>query len=107
MIASRKFISGLAAALVLGVLTGGCDSGLGVKEVFLGKPAPSPNLRENGKLIMPPPNAPLPPPGQGMNRQWPVSTEGQQQAADAAPKKDESSGWFSGIFGSGDAKKTQ
>ncbi|MGO9547608.1 MAG: hypothetical protein ACLPPF_22800 [Rhodomicrobium sp.] len=115
MIASRKLFSGLAAAIVLGALGAGCDTGFSPftssKEALLGKPAPAPDLSENPKLYVPPPGAPLPVPGQGTNRSWPAATDAPKTAAaDATPKKEEqkgdSSGWFSGIFGSGDAKKT-
>ncbi len=115
MIASRKSFSGLALAIMLGALATGCDSGFspytGAKETLLGKAAPEPDLRENPKLYIPPPNAALPVPGQGTNRSWPAATDAPKTAAaDTAPKpeekKEDSSGWLSGIFGSSDAKKT-
>ncbi|MGO9173312.1 MAG: hypothetical protein ACLP7P_15310 [Rhodomicrobium sp.] len=122
MFATRKLLSGLAAALALGALAAGCDSSMfgmsspvvGAKEVLLGKAAPSPDLPDRPKLVMPPPDAALPAPGQptqaSMARQWAPTTEApkkETQAQDTAPKKEESSGWFSGLFGSSDAKKTQ
>ncbi|MGO8953445.1 MAG: hypothetical protein ACLPWS_18420 [Rhodomicrobium sp.] len=124
MFATRKLLSGLAATLALGALAAGCDSSMfgssspvsGAKEVLLGRAAPSPDLPERPKLVIPPPNAPLPEPGQStavsMARQWAPTTEApkkeaQAQAQDAAPKKEESSGWFSGLFGSSEMKKSQ
>jgi hypothetical protein len=104
MPASRKLFSSLAAIVTLGALTA-CDVSepfTGAKDTLLGKPAPSPDLPENAKLYIPPRNAPLPPPGQGTNRQWPAAADGPQQQAAAAPPKKDDSGWFSGIFGSSD-----
>ena len=117
MVASRKFVISLAAVLAAAALAAGCESmGLeGPKDVFMGKPAPSPDLPEHPKLVMPPQNAGLPVPGQGTNRQWPAQTQPapNTQAANAvpaaapaadAPKKEGSSGWLGGWFG---GSKTQ
>jgi len=103
MFASRRLFSGLAATLMASTLAacGIAEPLTGAKEVFLGRPARSPDLPENPKLYIPPANAPLPVPGQGTNRRWPAA-----DAADSAPKKDDS-GWFSGIFGPGSAKQAQ
>jgi hypothetical protein len=113
MTAKRKLVSSLTAVAVLGALAAGCgsvgDSFGGAKEALLGKPAPTPDLPERPKLVMPGPNTALPVPGQAAAApaQWAPSTQQpNQQAADAAPKHSESSGWFSGVFGSDD-KKTQ
>lgn len=74
----------------------------GTKEALLGKPAPTPDLPERPKLVMPPPNAALPVPGQAAPAQaWaPAPQQTNNQVADAAPKQNDSSGgWFSGLFG--------
>ncbi len=112
----RKPFLSLTAAIALGALAAGCGSVsdiaaplAGTKEALLGRPAPTPDLPEKPKLVMPPPNAPLPVPGQATPaQQWaPSAQQTNNQAADAAPKKDDSSGWLSGVFGSGDEKKAQ
>jgi len=110
MIASRTSLSGLAAAFVLSALAAGCsDGGMGLsgaKHALLGKPAPTPDLPERPKLVMPPSNSALPVPGQGVpaSPQWTTATQGQNPqtaaAAPAAAPKQEDRGWFSGIFGS-------
>jgi hypothetical protein len=109
----------LAAALAFGAFTAGCDGGsdlgigkpfTGAKEALLGAPAPTPNLPERPGLVMPPPNAPLPVPGQASQTaaQWrPVADQPNQQASQDANAKSGSSSWYSGIFGSSDEKKTQ
>jgi len=118
MSAMRKPFLSLAAAISLGALAAGCGSVsdigapfTGTKEALLGKPAPTPDLPERPKLVIPPPNAPLPVPGQGApaQTQWaPAPQQTNNQAADAAPRQNDSSGgWLSGLFGSGEAKKTQ
>jgi hypothetical protein len=113
MTATRKLVSSLMAVAALCALVAGCgsagDSFSGAKEALLGTPAPTPDLPERPKLVMPPANAPLPVPGQAASApaQWaPSAQQPNQQAADAAAKPRESSGWFSGLFGSDD-KKTQ
>lgn len=116
MSAMRKRVLNLAAATALGALVAGCgsvgDIGLSapLKETVLGKAAPSPDLPERPKLVIPAANAPLPVPGQAAPAQTQLAAPAQQpnnQTAAAAPAQDNSSGWFSGLFGSGEAKKTQ
>jgi hypothetical protein len=119
MFASRKSCAGLAAALAFSAFTAGCDGGTdlgiskpfsGAKEALLGKPTSTPNLPDRPGLLIPPPNAPLPVPGQASQTatQWqPVTDQPNQQASQDANAKSGSSSWFSGIFGSSDEKKTQ
>jgi hypothetical protein len=115
MVASRKSLLGLAAAAALGVLAAGCGetggfgSFSGAKEVFLGKPTPTPELPDRPKLVMPPSNAALPVPGQAApaRPQWTAAAQDpNKQPQEAAAKPAESSGWFSGLFGSSE-KNTQ
>jgi hypothetical protein len=80
MVTTRKYVSGVVAVIVAGALCAACqnigDSDL-FKSTFVGKPAPEPNLQENAPLVIPPPNAALPVPGQKPqgavvdNPQWP------------------------------------
>jgi len=117
MPATRKLCLSLAAAVALGALAAGCGSVsdigtpfTGAKEALLGKPMPTPDLPERPKLVIPPSSAALPVPGQAApaQTQWAAAAEqANKQAAAAEPKQDSSSGWFSGLFGSGEAKKTQ
>ncbi len=116
MSAMRKPVLSLAAVIALGALAAGCGSvsdigeSVPFKQSLLGKPAPSPDLPDRPKLVMPPPNVPLPVPGQAAPAQTQWAASAQQpnsQTAAAAPAQDNSSGWFSGLFGSGEAKKTQ
>ena len=117
MVASRKFVISLAAVLAAAALAAGCESmGLeGPKDVFMGKPAPSPDLPEHPKLVMPPQNAGLPVPRAGYEPAMagPDPARPNTQAANAvpaaapaadAPKKEGSSGWLGGWFG---GSKTQ
>jgi hypothetical protein len=114
MVASRKSLIGLAAAAALGALAGGCGetggfgSFSGAKEVFLGKPTPTPDLPDRPKLVMPSSNAALPVPGQAAPARPQVAAAAQD--SDKQPQQtaatQESSGWFSGLFGSSE-KKTQ
>ncbi len=117
MSAMRKLFLSLAAAITLGALAAGCESVSdigspfgGAKSALLGKAAPTPDLPDRPKLVIPPPNAALPVPGQAVpaQAQWVPSAQQatNDQAANAAPKQDDSSGWFSGLFGSSE-KKTQ
>lgn len=110
---TTKLVASFFAVAAAGALASGCgsvgDSFGGAKEALLGKPVPTPDLPERPKLVMPAPNGALPVPGQAAAApaQWAPSTQqANQQAADAAPKRSESSGWFSGLWGSDD-KKTQ
>jgi hypothetical protein len=113
MSASCKFFAGLAAALACGVLTscGSTDLGFsGAKETLVGKPTPTPNLPDRPALVIPPPNAPLPVPGQTAQTAaaWRPATNDQPDKQ-AAQETDKSSGssWYSGLLGSGELKKTQ
>jgi hypothetical protein len=116
MFASRKSLRGLAAAAAVAALaaacgeTGGFGSFSGAKEVFLGKPTPTPDLPDRPKLVIPQSNAALPVPGQAApaRPQWATATQdpNKQPQEAAAAKPQESSGWFSGLFGSSE-KKTQ
>jgi hypothetical protein len=109
MFASRKSLLGLASAAALGVLTAGCgDSFSGAKEIFLGSPTPTPDLAQRPKLVMPPSNAALPVPGQAApaRPQWATATQDPNKKPQETAAKEESSGWFSGLFGSSE-KKTQ
>jgi hypothetical protein len=109
MFKTRKCFVSVTAAVALGALCAACGlgdtdvevnapllsaAGLNVKETLMGKPAPEPNLQERAPLVMPPPNAPLPVPGQSQaaaHPQWPAdSDEARKQAAkDAAAKRDD------------------
>jgi hypothetical protein len=69
----RRSLSGVAVAAAVGILVSGCgmDLGLGsvgssTKKTLLGKSGsePEPDLPENRALVIPPPNAALPVPGQ-------------------------------------------
>jgi hypothetical protein len=113
MFASRKSLLGLAAAAALGALTAGCGetggfgSFSGTKELFLGKSTPTPDMPDRPKLVMPQANAPLPVPGEAPARpQWAAAAQGPNKPPQEPAAKQESSGWFSGLFGSSD-KKTQ
>ncbi len=106
---SHKSLKGLAAALTFGALLAACGgvdmdvnapilnaAGLNVKEALMGKPVPSPNLPERPPLVLPPPNAALPVPGQGTqtainNQQWPKDPEDAKKKAakEAAAKKED------------------
>ncbi len=113
MVASRRTYSGLAAALALGALAAGCgDSGsfidspfTGAKQTLLGKPAPTPDLPDRPKLVMPPANSALPVPGEAApaRPQWATATQDPNKPASpvtAVAEKPNDQGWFSGIFGS-------
>jgi hypothetical protein len=115
MVASRKSLLGLAAAVAFGALAAGCGetggfgSFSGAKEVFLGKPTATPELPDRPKLVMPPSNAALPVPGQAApaRPQWTAAAQDPnkpQQPQETAAAKQESSGWFSGLFGSSEKK---
>jgi hypothetical protein len=116
MSTSRKSLLGLATAAALGALAAGCGetggfgSFSGAKEVFLGKSTPTPDLPDRPKLVMPARNTALPVPGQApASSQWTTAAQDpnkQAQAQEAAAKPEQSSGWFSGLFGSSE-KKTQ
>jgi hypothetical protein len=114
MFASRKLLLGLVAAAALGALTAGCGetggfgSFSGAKEVFLGKSTPTPDLPDRPKLVMPPTNTALPVPGQAApaRPQWTAAAQDPNKPPQEAAAKPESSGWFSGLFGSSE-KKTQ
>jgi hypothetical protein len=116
MFASCKSLRGLAAAAFLAALAAGCGetggfgSFSGTKEIFLGKPTATPDLPDRPKLVMPPSNNALPVPGQAApaRPQWATGTQdpNKQPQETAAAKPAESSGWFSGLFGSSE-KKTQ
>ncbi|MFZ1107172.1 MAG: hypothetical protein WAN43_02325 [Rhodomicrobium sp.] len=86
MFTTRKSFVGVTAAAVLGALCAACGGdmgnvslpGLNFKETFMGKPAPEPNLQDRAPLVMPPPNAALPVPGQSQtaaNPQWPADSD--------------------------------
>jgi len=114
MVASRKSLLGLAAAGALSVLatgcgeTGGFGSFSGAKGIFLGRPTPTPDLPDRPKLAMPAPNSPLPVPGQAApaQPQWTTASQDPNRQPQQTAAKEESSGWFSGLFGSSE-KKTQ
>jgi hypothetical protein len=114
MFASRKSLLGLAAAAALAALTAGCGetggfgSFSGTKELFVGKSTPTPDLPDRPKLVMPQGNAPLPVPGQATaaRPQWAATAQGPNAQPQETATKQESSGWFSGLFGSSE-KKTQ
>jgi hypothetical protein len=88
----RSYLRGVVAAVAFGAFTAGCaDTGnLGVsmplKQTLMGGAAAEPDIQERGPLVMPPPNAALPMPGQAQsaavqNQQWPV------EKAKPKPKK--------------------
>jgi hypothetical protein len=64
MISIPRSLSGLALAAAVGFLVSACGGFSGVKEAFVGKPMPEPDLQEHPRLVMPPPNSSLPVPGQ-------------------------------------------
>jgi hypothetical protein len=82
-----------------------------VKEVFVKPPAPTPNIPDRPALAMPKPNTPLPVPGETAQTAaaWRPQVAQPQQTASQDSKTGSSGGssWFSGLFGSGDEKKTQ
>jgi hypothetical protein len=102
MFKARNYLRGVAAAVALGTLSAGCESvldmdvGIPGKETLIGKPAPEPNLQEHAPLVIPPPSAALPLPGQGtpvaaqQNPQWPTDPDQakRQAAKDAAAKQE-------------------
>jgi hypothetical protein len=105
MFTTRKCFTGVAAAAVLGALCAGCGAfsetdapllnAAGVKETLIGKAAPEPNLKEHAPLVMPPPNAALPVPGQSQaaalqNPNWPTDPDvaKKQAVKDAAAMQD-------------------
>jgi hypothetical protein len=114
MFTSRESLLGLAAAAALSALIGGCGetggfgSFSGAKALLVGKPAQSPDLPERPKLVMPPSNAALPVPGQAApaRPQMAAAAQGPNKQPQENAAKQESSGWFSGLFGSSE-KKTQ
>ncbi len=95
MFTTRKCFVSVTAAVALGSLCAACgisdvDMGMSVpfKETLLGKPTPEPNLQEHAPLVMPPPNAALPVPGQSQmaatqNPQWPADPDQAKKAAAA------------------------
>jgi hypothetical protein len=110
MFTTRKCFVGVTAAVALGALCAACGAigdtdmevnapllnaaGVNVREALMGKPAPEPNLQERPPLVMPPPNAALPVPGQSQasaHPQWPTDAdEAKKQAAkDTAAKHDD------------------
>jgi hypothetical protein len=134
MFTTRKYVSGVVAAIALGAVAAGCESaGLGVSmpntgitETFVGKPAPEPNLPERPPLVMPPPNAALPLPGERPqaaalnNPQWPADAgEAKKQAAktgandqcqsggSASDKGNCNPSWIYRVLHPDDEKKTQ
>ena len=63
MLASRNFFLNLALCSALSLLTSACGgTDLGIKDAFVGKPMPTPDLPDRPGLVMPPANAPLPAP---------------------------------------------
>jgi hypothetical protein len=70
MISIPRFLWGVALAAAMGLLVSSCDTpflgsaGTKMKEAVMGKPIPEPDLQEHPRLVIPPPNAPLPAPGQ-------------------------------------------
>jgi len=122
MFASRKNVLGVSAAVALAALLAGCDggpdleinaplldaAGVNVKETLMGKPAPEPNLQERAPLVMPPPHAPLPVPGEtpqlASAQAWPTDPEEAKRQAkkDAEAKRKEyckSGDWSEGKSG--------
>jgi hypothetical protein len=107
MFKMRKCFVGVTASVALGALCAACGAvgdtdfevnapllnaaGLNVRETLMGKPAPEPNLQERAPLVMPPPNAPLPVPGQAQaaaHPQWPADAdEAKKHAAKQAAAK--------------------
>jgi hypothetical protein len=96
----RSYLRGVVAAVAFGVFAAGCaDTGnLGVsmplKQTLMGGAAAEPDIQEHGPLVMPPPNAALPVPGQAQSatvqdQQWPVEkTKAKQKKQAAATKKE-------------------
>ncbi|MGA7326588.1 MAG: hypothetical protein WBX25_19405 [Rhodomicrobium sp.] len=108
MLASRRSFGGVAAVLVIGALAAGCGGvDVPMKETFLGKAAPVPDLPERPKLVIPPANSSLPPPGQvpqqtAMTNQKPASDSDAAKKQEAsAGKQDDRPGWFSRVLGMG------
>jgi hypothetical protein len=105
MFASKRFVLSVVAAAALGGISAGCEGSLGftgVKETFLGKPTPTPDLPDRPKLVIPQSANSLPVPGEAApaRPQWATGTQepNKQAQAQEAPAKQESSGWFSGLF---------
>ena len=92
MFRTNRYFRGIVAAVAIGAVCGGCESaGLdsslldtNITGVFAGKPAPEPELQEHGPLVMPPPNAALPVPGQGSQA---VATNNAKSPTDAGATK--------------------
>jgi hypothetical protein len=66
MVSIPRSLSGLALAAAVGFLVSACSGGgfSGVKEAFVGKAMPEPDLPQHPPLVMPSPNSSLPVPGQ-------------------------------------------
>ena len=92
MVTTQKYVSGVVAVIAAGAICAACQN-IGESDLFkstlVAKPAPEPNLQENAPLVIPPPNAALPVPGQKPqaaavdNPQWPKDSDQAKKQAQA------------------------